>query len=139
MKFLHSQQILPLLDHTSGGEFPAFFLPLAECCVRWRPTEASAQSGFSPKAATHPHTHSKASLVLDTNPFPVHYHIPCFQSAEKRRNRKLCEMRDHGTVAQLGLSLSSSINTHHTNNGRTWEQFVYFCFICKANIHSLSR
>lgn len=53
----------------------SYFLSLAECCVRWGPTEASAQSGFSP--VTPPHTHIPYNLppVPHTSPFPPTYLI----------------------------------------------------------------
>lgn len=150
MKFLHSQQILPLLDQTRRGEFPTF-LRLAECCVRWRPTEASTQSGFSPVTPPPPHTH-KPSLphtytlqppsCATHQPFPVITTYLIFSQLDRDMTWEVmcvcvcvtavcmcecvCVPRDCSTAHFV--TLSSSKNSQYTNIGCTWEQFVYCSF-----------
>lgn len=119
MKFLHSQQILPLLDQTRWGEFPTFL-----CCC-WVLCQVEAHRSLSPERVfpnDTPHTHTPppslphtTSLLLHaTNP-SLYYHILHLQSAGKR-HECVCDCIQCvcmcGTAAQLALSHRHHVQTH---------------------------
>lgn len=83
LKFLGKQRILPLLDLTSGGEFPLFFSALS--AVSGGVSEALTSSGFSPVTPPPSLTHTHPA-----ERFHQHYHIARLQSAGKRHDTGSC-------------------------------------------------